>query len=87
MREVTIGQVQESELVIARFLGHAAASAMTDRYIHLSPEHFRGIVRGLDTAAPARAIQTATWLDLQVEGARAKVVSSYPAKRSENVGR
>ena len=60
---------------------------MTDRYMHLNPEHFRGIVRVLDGAEQAPATQSATCLDLQVERTGAKVVSSSAAKVSENMGR
>ena len=35
--------------MIARFLGHATTT-ITERYIHLNPDHFRGIVSALDSA-------------------------------------
>ena len=72
---------------VARFLGNAAASALTDRYMHLNPDHFRGVVRALDAAEQAPAPQTARCSDPQVESAEAKVVNSDRSTDSENVGR
>ncbi len=69
------GQAGESGLMIARFLGHATAT-ITERYIHLNPDHFRGIVSALDTAEhSAVATQSATQMASAVEGSEAKVVN------------
>ena len=44
-----------SETIIGRFLGHKRGRTITDRYIHLRPEHFSGIVHALDQAELGRA--------------------------------
>ncbi len=69
------GQAGETGMAIARFLGHAAGT-VTERYVHLDPDHFRGIVAILDSAekgawAPQRAPQEKTG----VEAGGATVVS------------
>lgn len=69
------GQAGASELTIRRFLGHATAS-MTERYVHLNPEHFKGIVQALDLAEQAApAPHTAPKEDRDVEAVGAKVIS------------
>lgn len=69
------GQAGESELTIRRFLGHASAS-VTERYVHLNAEHFKGIVQALDKAEQAAgAPQSAPQAISDVEGLEAKVIS------------
>ena len=67
-------QTGESGPVIARFLGHAA-STMTERYLHLNPDHFRGIVSALDGAEQGRETQTATCSENGLDASQAHVVN------------
>ena len=68
------GQAGESGIMIARFLGHATAT-ITERYIHLNPDHFKGIVSALDSAEQsAMAPQMAPQEKTGVEAGGAKVV-------------
>jgi len=83
-------QAGESGVSIARFLGHATGASMTDRYMHLNPEHYRGIVRALDAAeraAQAMATQMATYSDPSLDAESAGVVNSHPASDSHRMGR
>jgi integrase len=80
-------QAGESGVTIARFLGHAAASAMTDRYMHLQPHHFAGVVAALDRAEKGMDTQKDTQADLAVEPEKAKVVSSSGSTGSTRTGR
>ena len=60
-------QAGESGLLIAQFLGHASGRTITERYIHLKPEHLSGIVWALDQAEQAKAPQTAPCSEVGLE--------------------
>ena len=69
------GQAGSPGVLIARFLGHATVT-ITERYIHLNPEHFKSIVSALDTAEGSAVVtQTATQDSEAVEAVEAKVVN------------
>ncbi len=67
-------QAGESGPVIARVLGQWPPT-MTERYLHLNPDHFRGIVSALDGAEQGRATQTATCSENGLDTSQAHVVS------------
>lgn len=66
------GRVGISGTIINRFLGHSNRRTITDRYIHLNPEHFIDIVRALDEAEQGRATQSATQPQAAGNGPEAK---------------
>jgi hypothetical protein len=60
---------------------------MTDRYMHLNPTHFVGIVSALDMAEQATDPQGDPQAKNTLETSGAKMLSSVPSEVSEATGR